>query len=316
MSAQSTGQGLPVEGSQVVVIWNAGAGSTSHAEDARTALEALAGVQVVETGSRDEAIQTVTAACQRGVSRVIAAGGDGTVNAVVTALATWQEAHPSGPDLAILPLGTGNDLARSLDMPLTPAEAIETCLHGQSRPIDVLELHSGDGEVRIADNMITAGNTGKYLDILTDDLKQRWGALCYLRGAVDLLEDLDVYTVRLEFDDAPPVDIEALNLFFANGRTSGGGMTVCSDADLGDGFLRLLVIREGSGFDLAGLTLDYLTSDVRENDLVLHRRCRRVRVTCRDEIPLSTDGDAVKSRDFTVCVRPGAVRAVFGARPA
>ncbi len=299
-------------GTEAVVIWNPGAGSAVAASDLRNLLERSSSVQVVETPSREDAIRRIQRACQDGVGRVIAAGGDGTVNAAVTALANWQKVHGRAPELAVLPLGTGNDLARSLGMPLDPATAIEVCLRGPVRPMDVMELTPEDGQTRVAGNMITAGNTGKYLDVLTEDLKQKWGALCYLRGAVDVLEDLEAFQLTLEADDDPPVKVEALNLFVANGRTSGGGMTVCSDAELDDGRVALLVIREGSGLDLAALTLDYLTSDVRDNDLVLHRRCRTIRVSCPTTLPLSADGDAIKSSQFTVTVRPGAIRAVRG----
>ncbi|HVJ84724.1 MAG TPA: diacylglycerol kinase family protein [Caulifigura sp.] len=295
-----------------IVIWNPGAGSAGHAGQLREFLDRSPGVQVVETPSRDDAIREIQRACQDGIDRVIAAGGDGTVNAAVTALARWQKDNGRAPELAVLPLGTGNDLARSLGMPLDPMDAVEVCLRGSARPMDVMELTPEDGQTRVAGNMITAGNTGKYLDVLTDELKQKWGALCYLRGAVDVLEDLEVFRITLEADDQPPVDVEALNLFVANGRTSGGGITVCSDAELDDGRLALLVIREGNGFDLATLTLDYLTSDVRESDLVLHRRCRSVRVSCPAPLPLSADGDALKSSQFTVTVRPGAIQAVRG----
>lgn len=301
----------PKGGPRAVVIWNAGAGSTSQADEIRETLLQKRDIQLVETGSREDAIREVEQACRSGMERVIAAGGDGTVNAVVTALTNWQEKHGWSPALAVLPLGTGNDLARSLGMPLVPAEALELCLSGDPSPMDVMQLETDDGDVRLAGNMVTAGNTGKYLEALTDDLKQRWGALVYVRGAVDLLEDLDVFRIRLGIDDEPAIEVEALNLFFANGRTSGGGMTVCADAALNDGKLMLLIIREGTGLDLASLTLDYLTSDVRENDLVFHRRCQRVRVTCSEWIPLTADGDPVKSRQFTVTLRPGAIRAVM-----
>ena len=91
-------------------------------------------VTLLESGSREAAIEQVEKACREGISRVIAAGGDGTVNAVVTALVNWQHDHGSAPMLAVLPLGTGNDLARSLQMPLDPAEAVEICLNGRAVP--------------------------------------------------------------------------------------------------------------------------------------------------------------------------------------
>jgi len=297
----------------VIVIWNSAAGSSGTAEDVRRMLEARPDVTVVETGSREESIRQVEKACGDGASRVIAAGGDGTVNAVVTALANWGLEHRTSPALAILPLGTGNDLARSLQMPLDPWEAAEVCLTGKAGRIDVLRVSNSTGEVHLAGNMVTAGNTGKYLQVLTDDLKQRWGALCYLRGAVDLLEELEVFSLQLAIDDEPPFAVDALNLFLANGRTSGGGMTVCADAGLDDGLLDLLLIQDGTGLDLAALTVDYLTSDVRESELVKHRRCRKVQVSCKKEMPLSMDGDSATATAFAVSVQPGAIQAVFGA---
>ena len=298
---------------KAIVIWNCSAGSTNKADDVRQALSAHGGVQLMETSSREEAVRFVENACREGIPRVVAAGGDGTVNAVVTALVDWQRRHGESPALAVLPLGTGNDLARSLRMPFPPSEAIQLCLTGEARPIDVLELDCGDGPVHIAANMVTAGNTGKYIKVITDQLKQQWGALCYLRGAVDILEELEVFRVQLSIDDERPIEVEALNLFFANGKTSGGGMTVCADASLDDGQLDLLVIRDGTGLDLATLTVDYLVSDVRESDLVFHRKCRRVAVSCESKIPLSADGDPANAPRFVVEIRPAAIRAVVGA---
>jgi diacylglycerol kinase (ATP) len=298
---------------EATVIWNPAAGSTGRAENVRRTLNSQRGVELMETGSPEEAAAGVEAACRAGVPRVIAAGGDGTVNTVVTALAAFRRDHGRASTLAVLPLGTGNDLARSLGMPLNPTEAMKLCLTGPARPIDVLELDRGDGDVRLAANMVTAGNTGKYIQVLTDELKQRWGALCYVRGAVDILEELEVFRVELTIDDERPITVNALNLFFANGKTSGGGMTVCADACLNDGQLDLLVIRDGTGLDLATLTVDYLVSDLRDSELVLHRRCRRVSISGPSLIPLSTDGDPAKASRFAVAIHPAAIQAVVGA---
>jgi diacylglycerol kinase (ATP) len=302
-----------VRNTEAIVIWNSGAGSTRHGEDLRRALNAQADVELVETRSREEAIARVESACRDEIPRVIAAGGDGTVNAAVTALSAFQREHGHSPTLAVLPLGSGNDLARSLRMPLNLKEAVKLCLSGPAEPIDVLELNCGNGDLHVAANMVTGGNTGKYIEVLTDEVKQRWGALCYLRGAVDVLEELEVFRVQLMIDDEPPIAVDALNLFFANGKTSGGGMTVCADARLNDGQFDLLVIRDGTGLDLATMTVDYLMSDLRDSDLVFHRRCRHVAVSCGAMIPLSTDGDPAKGSRFTVAVRPAAIRAVIGA---
>lgn len=295
----------------VAVIWNPSAGSTAASDHIRKLLMEKSGLEVIETGSRDDALQAVRRCGEEGFHRVIAAGGDGTANAVVTALAQLAADGLHVPELAVLPLGSGNDLARSLGMPLDPLSAVDVCLEGTAMPLDLLDVQlDGGGETRTAGNMVTAGNTGKYLNVLTDEQKRRWGPLCYLRGAVAVLESLEVYRAELHIDDAPPIAVDALNLFFANGRTSGGGMTVCSDAQLDDGKLDLVVISDGDGFDLAGLTVDYLTSDVRENPLVLHRRCRSVTVKCQSSIPVSTDGDAAEAREIKIEVRQKALRAV------
>ncbi|HVJ69073.1 MAG TPA: YegS/Rv2252/BmrU family lipid kinase [Caulifigura sp.] len=305
----------PADGVQAVVIWNSGAGSSRQAAELLDTIRCRPDLAVFETESREESLRRVADACRRGMARVIAAGGDGTVNAVVTALADWGREHRRGPALAVLPLGTGNDLARSLGMPLIPLEAFDLCLSAGIRPMDVMELKV-DGETpQFAGNMITAGNTGKYLTVLTDELKQRWGALCYLRGVVNVLEDLQVFRMSLEFDGTAPIEVDALNLFVANGRTSGGGITVCRDARLNDGHLDVLLIRDGTGLDLASLTLDYLTSDLRENELVFYRRCRKLRVSCQTSIPLSTDGDAATAVRFSVSAMPSVIQAVMVQTP-
>ena len=295
-----------------MVIWNPSAGSTTQADQLRQVLTDDPSVELIETQSREEAIQQVRRAADQRFRRVIAAGGDGTVNAVVTALFQSVSEGLSTPELAVLPLGSGNDLARSLGMPLDPHAALEICLQGAAAPMDLLEIELEGSPPRVAGNMVTAGNTGKYLNILTDELKQRWGALCYLWGAVNLLDELEAFRAELHIDEAPPVTVDMLNVFFANGRTSGGGMTVSPGASLDDGLMNVLVIRDGDGLDLAGLTMDYLASDVRENDLVSHYRCRRMRVVCTSPLPLSTDGDAAEARQLTVSVRPGAINAVRG----
>jgi diacylglycerol kinase (ATP) len=303
-------QGSSGSSPRLLVVWNGGAGSSEQASGVLDELRGRNDVVVVESPSRESAMEAVQRSAGEGIERVIAAGGDGTVNAVVTALAELEGTAADKPALAILPLGTGNDLARSLGMPLEPDDALAICLSGDLCPMDLIEVRLDGQQSRVAGNMVTAGNTGKYVHVLTEDLKKRWGALCYLRGAVDVLENLEAFNVEIVVDNDPPLTAQVLNLFFANGRTSGGGMTVCADASLKDGLLDMLAIREGTGLDLATLTVDYLTSDIRENDLVFHRRCRSVKVRSSRPIPISTDGDPADATSIELVVKPQAIHAV------
>jgi diacylglycerol kinase (ATP) len=291
---------------EFVVIWNPAAGPATDAEEIRDRLEALPNVQVVATDSRDSAVDAVKKAANAGARRIIAAGGDGTVNAVVGTL--YGLPGKRRPEMAVLPLGTGNDLARSLGMPLVPEDAVSICLEGQAHPLDVLVLDH-DGCQTISANMITAGNTGKYTSILTDDMKRRWGPLCYLRGAVSVAFDLDRFDVRVK-TDGEVLETPALNLFFANGRTSGGGMVVSPQAELDDGLVDVVVVCDGTAFDLANLTVDYLSAQHLTNDLVIHRRCQEVRVICSRRIPLSADGDALEAEEFRIRVAGAPLQAV------
>ncbi|MBX3443944.1 MAG: hypothetical protein KF774_16165 [Planctomyces sp.] len=297
-----------------VLIWNPAARAARSSPELRSQLDAHPELEVLETTDRDAARRAVHDAVAGGAERIIAAGGDGSVSAVVAALAEADSEARARVELAVLPLGTGNDLARSLDMPLEPEAALEVCLRGAAAPMDVLELKRAGGR-RIVANMLTAGNTGKYTDIVTDDMKARWGPLCYMRGAVDLLQELDVFEIDLSIDGGPPERIAALNLFFANGRTSGGGLEVSPEARLDDGRLDLLAIREGTALDLATLTLDYVFTDFRANELVVCRQCRRIDVRAFPEIPMTADGDALEPGDFSVSVLPAALRVVRGVPP-
>ncbi len=297
---------------RILVVWNCGAGSAEQCADIRAAIEQTSQVELLEFVNLPAAARRINAALADGVQRIIAAGGDGTVSSIAGLMARRNAPHAS---FAALPLGTGNDLARSLGMPMEPSLAWQVCLDGTAAPMDVLRV-SHQGRTHIAANMVTAGNTGKYTAVITPDMKRRWGPLCYLRGSIDVLQELDVYDVRFRCSGDPgPRRLRALNVFVANGRTSGGGLPVAPDARLDDGLMDVVLIRDGDALDLAGLTADYLLSDYRDNELVVHRRCRAIRIAAKPPLPLSIDGDPQPPGNMTIRVIPAALNAVRGNEP-
>ncbi|MBL8849144.1 MAG: diacylglycerol kinase family lipid kinase [Planctomycetaceae bacterium] len=293
---------------QAVVIWNSGAGSTESSEHVREQIIRHPEIALVASDSREAAQQAVRGAVASNVPRIIAAGGDGTVSAVVDALADCDTVTT---DMAVLPLGTGNDLSRTLGMSLQPEEALQACLAGASTPMDVIRATSGSNSRNVA-NMATAGNSGRYAQVLTDEQKKAWGPFCYLRGVLDVLQDLQVFEIECRVDDGPAEQFRALNLFVANGRTSGGGVEVAPRAELADGMFDLVLIRDGSPLELATLTADYLLTSFLENDLVVWRQCRSLEVVAREPLPFSADGDILGNAPANFAIRPAAVRVVRG----
>jgi diacylglycerol kinase (ATP) len=293
---------------EIIVIWNTGAGATEQSEHLQQRIHAAGGVELVVSESREAAQQTVRDAVANGMRRIIAAGGDGTVGAVVDAL---SDCAADTTDLAVLPLGTGNDLARSLGMPLDPEQALEICLQGESASMDVIRASIGASQRNVA-NMVTAGNSGRYAQVLTDEQKQAWGPFVYLRGVLDVLQDLQVFEIDCAFDGGRPERFRMLNLFLANGRTSGGGVPVAPAADLDDGFLDFVLIEDGTPLELATLTADFFLTLFLENDLVTWRRCQSVQIVALTPLPFSADGDVLGEGPARFEIRPNALRVVRG----
>src|SRR4051812_11069335 len=101
---------------RLFVVCNSKAGSADQAAAVRAELTTRPAVTLAEPRSSEEARDLAAEAARKGYDLVVAAGGDGTVNAVVQGLAE----HLDRARLAVLPLGTGNDLCRTLGLPIDP----------------------------------------------------------------------------------------------------------------------------------------------------------------------------------------------------
>lgn len=295
---------------RVHVIWNRAASSSERSAAARDLLDSAADVAVHETSTAADALGVVRQAAENGAELVIAAGGDGTVNLVAQALAGGFD----GVSLGVLPIGTGNDLARTLAMPLVPWESARYLLDAAEqrfRKIDLAEVRTAEN-TRCFVNMATGGNTGQGLAAIDDETKRLWGPLCYLRCALEVVSKLEVFTIQFQCDDAPAESIDALNIFVANGRTSGGGLPAAPEASVEDGLLDVVIVRDGTPVDLAALTAQFVLADYLESDLIVFRRATRIRVDCETSLSFTADGEAIGSAPARFKVRPQALNVVVG----
>lgn len=282
----------------VTVIWNDNAGSAERYEFLRDDLSFCENVTLLLPQSGDEARQMAANAGNRQQEVVVAAGGDGTINDVAQGLLDVG----GTATLGAIPLGTGNDFCRNAGIPLDPLEAVRLLDSMQTRPTDVIQVETSHGISHYI-NMATGGNTGLYTDLITDDMKQFWGPLVYVRGAVDVLSNLQVYHATIAVDQEPSMDVEALNVFVANGCGSGGGLPVAPDAEVDDGLLDLIVVQDGTALEIAGIARDYAISDYLENEHIIHRRAAEVTISSKPRLVFSTDGDVLDDVSAEVPVR-------------
>jgi diacylglycerol kinase (ATP) len=210
-----------------------------------------------------------------------------------------------------LPLGTGNDLARTLALPLDAQEAFGLLTSGSARTLDVMRVETASNTM-YGLNVAAGGFTGQMNELMTDDLKATWGPLAYLRGAVGVLPNLTDYETFVTWDDGAEERIAALNIIVANGRTAAGGFMVAPTANPEDGVLDVVIVQSGSLVDLAGVAARLLAGNYVDSDLVLHRQVRRVRVAARPGMWFNVDGELMTKDPVTFTVLPRTLQMVVG----
>lgn len=284
---------------QAIIVWNDKAGSADLGEPLRGACDEH--FDAVHTTAH-EALNTLRAA-DRNTALVIAAGGDGTINTTINAL--WKTQSPAR--LGVLPLGTGNDFCRSLGIPLDPYEALRVIVSGIARAIDLGTIDFGHGEQRFG-NVAAGGNADRMKELVTDEMKSQWGALCYVRGAIAALADLQGFTTRVTIDGQPHDELALWNIVVANGQFSGGGMPVAPGASVDDGWLDVVAVLDGTPIDVATLAANFVLGNFLEHENVRHWRARRVQIASQPPMKFSLDGETIESDHYDFRIVPRALR--------
>ena len=227
---------------------------------------------------------------------VIAGGGDGTLNAVADAVSD------TGLPLGILPLGTANDLARTLGIPPDPYRAAEIITKGRTRLIDL-----GDVNGHPFFNVASIGFSVDLARNLTSEAKRRLGVFGYGAAASRLLAQSRPFTAYIDHDGRTE-EVRTVQMSVGNGRYYGGGMTVEQSAQPDDGKLDFYSLEIDHWWELVGLTpaLRFGT----------HGRHRKVRAFGTTELmirtrrphDINTDGELVTRTPAHFRIRKAAVR--------
>ncbi|WP_336488652.1 lipid kinase [Methylobacterium nigriterrae] len=231
-----------------------------------------------------------------GVDLVVLGGGDGTLNAAAPALVETRL------PLGILPLGTANDLARSLGLPLDPLAAARLITTAEARPAD---LGWVNGHYYF--NVASIGFSAELAGDLTAESKKTWGVLGYAIAAVRVLRRVRPFTVTIEHDGTTE-KVVTIQASVGNGRHYGGGMTVEEGATVDDGKLDFYSLEVAHWWRLIALLPALRRGTHGRSQDVRAFKTTEIRLTTRKPRPVNTDGELTTHTPAHFKVVPEAVR--------
>src|SRR5215208_4852642 len=238
--------------------------------------------------------ETVREAVLKGHDPIILGGGDGSVSSTVDFLAHHHAT------MGLLPLGTANDFARTLEIPSSLEEACETIARGKVVDVD-LGLAGDNFYVNVA----SVGLGVEVTRSLSPQLKKRIGPLAYPVAAIKAFLKHEPFTARLAFPDGDhePAEYDRLlQVAVGNGRFYGGGMIVAPGSGIDDKLLDIYVIDLGRRRNLIGVARYLKSGDFIRMEGVHHFRTSRVRIETDPELAVNIDGEVVARtpQDFSV----------------
>lgn len=270
--------------------------------------------EIVETGERGAGTRIAT---ERGrdVDRIIAVGGDGTLNEGLTGLMSARESEgaPQGSvaDLGFLPSGTANAAARAFDFSDDPERVADSLRADTSvRAVDVGVVRHVDGErpflIRFG-----AGLDAAVIETLNASRTGAMGIGGLLRNAPRIIETMGRYPapeieIEIEVDGAPFVT--AASVVLPNVEEVGLEATVAEDADPADGLLDVLAVSLPSKLSIARLAVHMLASSLESAPGVRHTLAKRVRLRSEGDAPFQLDGEPVGVLPVEVRLEHRAVR--------
>ncbi len=294
--------------SRPLLIVNPNAGQGRRKAQLEAAIARRPWLDVYRSESAEDAARAARRAVADGVRRIAAGGGDGTVHDVVSAVA---ERPPAA--LGVVPLGTANDLAKTLGVPLEdPGAALDLLRDGRPRPIDLARITDSAGE-RWMVNAASAGFTEEVEAALDDEIKARWQALAYIRATLEVLPSLQRTSLTIEVDGVVHT-VDACALIVANGRYA-GGMHFAPQTDPADRRLDLLAVTTAEVADHFRLGVDWALGQHLESPLVWAARGRRIRIDGTPVRRFRVDGESAGSTPAIFEVVPGAVQMIGGEGP-
>lgn len=281
---------------RALLLTNPGArqGSSKGANDFLAPLRE-AGIEIVEADVSPGQYSAEIKRRSDKVDLVLVGGGDGSMNAAADGLVETKL------PLGVLPLGTANDLARTLGIPTDPVEAAKLIVVGRRRRID-LGWVNGSHFFNVASLGLTVSITRQ----LSSETKSRWGVLAYPLTALRVLWNVRPFHAEIRADGETH-RVHAIQIAIGNGRHYGGGMTIAEDAAIDDGQLDLYSLEVHRWWQVISLVPALRAGTHAGNKGVRVLRGREFEIITRRPRHINTDGEITTRTPAVFRVAPQAI---------
>lgn len=227
---------------------------------------------------------------------VFVMGGDGTVNEGISGIAE-QEYRPN---FGFIPLGTVNDLARALEIPLEPEEAIENLSIDSFKSLDVGKINEA-----YFMNVVAIGTIPEAINDVEPEKKTKLGKIAYFISGIKQLAGTQSYSFHLTVDSQEE-KIESSTLLIGLTNSIGGFETLIPDAKVDDGKLHLIYLKDSSFLDTLKTLPDLLKGVDESTDNLAYQACEKIEVSLSNDAELATnvDGDEGDKLPVNISILP------------
>ncbi|RNF40112.1 diacylglycerol/lipid kinase family protein [Planococcus salinus] len=290
-----------------VLLYNGKAGASTSEDLFPLAVPVLAreskNLELIQTGSEEEFTEACLAA--EPADALFVAGGDGTVHLAVQALSKIEDP----PVLGILPSGTCNDFARTLQIPLLLDEAAEELTAGMVEEVDTAQIN-GKFFLNFAGiGLITDASTN-----IDPQVKGRYGRLSYFMSALQSMRQAASFSFSIDVDGTQFTD-EAVLLLVMNGNSIGTHTFPLASIDPTDGLLDVFVIQTTSiAAVLEWFSLSQPDTVPEELEHVAHFQGKRISIHTEEEMDVDTDGEIHEKTPVEIAVQPQRLKMLVPSR--
>ncbi len=263
------------------------------------------------TQSQGHAVILTRQAINEGVRYIIAAGGDGTVNEVVNGIMTLPEEKRKNIFLGILPLGTGNDFVRTVNINKSVAELVQLILNDSYTNLDVgickFSNRKGYKQTRYFNNIAEVGIGAKVVEIVGNSKKRLGGTMSFLKGTTKAFVSFRKPYVKIKNKNFSWSG-RAVTVCFANGKYFGSGLGISPYSKIDTGKLNLVIV-----------------GDIKLVHFLAHltklRKCKPINIkkvhyseltSCelnsKEPCPIEIDGETVGFTPLKVGIVPSAIK--------